>query len=78
MSNCDLLMIAESETTASQLSGVTYWLLKTPRAWKKGTEEVRSTFQGEEEIGFKEASANLPYMLACCDEATSWFCCLLP
>jgi cytochrome P450 len=69
VSNCDLLMIAGSETTASLLSGVTYWLLKTPRALKKVTEEVRSVFERDEDIDFKEASARLPYMLACLDEA---------
>jgi len=73
VSNCDLLMIAGSETTASLLSGVTYWLLKTPRALKKVTEEVRSMFERDEDIDFKEASAKLPYMLACLDEALRIF-----
>ncbi|PMD34723.1 cytochrome P450 [Hyaloscypha variabilis F] len=73
ISNCDLLMIAGSETTASLLSGVTYWLLKTPRALEKVTEEVRTMFEREEDIDFKEASAKLPYMLACLDEALRIF-----
>jgi cytochrome P450 len=73
VSNCDLLMIAGSETTASLLSGVTYWLCKTPRALKKVTEEVRSMFERDEDIDFKEASAKLPYMLACLDEALRIF-----
>jgi cytochrome P450 len=73
VSNCDLFMIAGSETTASLLSGVTYWLLNTPRSLKKVTEEVRSIFERDEDIDFKEASAKLPYMLACLDEALRMF-----
>ena len=73
VSNCDLLMIAGSETTASLLSGATYWLLKTPCALKKVTHEVRSMFERDEDIKFKEASAKLPYMLACLDEALRIF-----
>jgi cytochrome P450 len=73
VANCDLLMIAGSETTASLLSGVTYWLLKTPHSLKKVTEEVRSMFERDEDIDFIEASAKLPYMLACLDEALRIF-----
>jgi len=73
VSNCDLFMIAGSETTASLLSGVTYWLLNTPRSLKRVTEEVRSIFRRDEDIDFKEASAKLPYMLACLDEALRMF-----
>ncbi|KAH8781502.1 cytochrome P450 [Hyaloscypha sp. PMI_1271] len=73
VSNCDLFMIAGSETTSSLLSGVTYWLLNTPRSLKRVTEEVRSIFRRDEDIDFKEASAKLPYMLACLDEALRMF-----
>jgi cytochrome P450 len=73
VANCDLIMIAGSETTASLLSGVTFWLLNTPNALKKVTEEVRSTFKRDEDINFKEASAKLPYMLACLDEGLRIF-----
>jgi len=73
VANCDLIMIAGSETTASLLSGVTYWLLKTPSALKRVTEEVRSMFERDEDINFKDASAKLPYMLACLDEGLRIF-----
>jgi cytochrome P450 len=73
IANCDLIMIAGSETTASLLSSVTYWLLKTPRALKRVTEEVRSMFARDEDIDFQEASAKLPYMLACLDEGLRIF-----
>ena len=66
--NADLLMIAGSETTASLLSGVTFWLLKTPAALHRLTQEVRSTFDSDSDMTFRAVSTKLPYMLACLDE----------
>lgn len=71
--NADLFMVAGSETTATVLLGVTYYLLKTPHAYKRVTEEVRTAFGRAEEITFKEANARLPYMLACLNEAMRIF-----
>ncbi|KAF9702012.1 hypothetical protein EKO04_001058 [Ascochyta lentis] len=71
--NADLFMVAGSETTATVLLGVTYYLLKTPHAYKKVTNEVRAAFQRAEDITFKEANARLPYMLACLNEAMRIF-----
>ncbi|XXH04521.1 hypothetical protein Hte_010937 [Hypoxylon texense] len=73
IANSDLLMVAGSETTATLLSGATYWLLKTPHALKRAVEEVRSAFKSEDEITFHEATARLPYMLACLEEALRLF-----
>jgi cytochrome P450 len=67
--NAEVLVVAGSETTATLLSGATYWLLRTPDAMKKVTSEVRQAFQSEDEINFGSATARLPYMLACLDEA---------
>lgn len=67
--NCGFLILAGSETTATTLSGVTYYLLKTPEAMLKATKEVRSAFTNEAEINFVNAAARLPYMLACLQEA---------
>jgi cytochrome P450 len=67
--NAEILVVAGSETTATLLSGATYWLLRTPDAMKKVTSEVRQAFQSEDEINFVSATARLPYMLACLDEA---------
>ncbi|KAH6982446.1 cytochrome P450 [Ilyonectria destructans] len=66
--NAGVLIIAGSETTATVLSGVTYLLLKNPKALSKLTEEVRTTFQSEEEIDLTSVN-KLSYMLACLDEA---------
>src|SRR5271156_4833668 len=65
VSNSALLVLAGSETTATLLSGVTYWLLRTPEALRKVTMEVRNAFESETEINFTNATARLPYMLAC-------------
>ena len=66
--NCSLLIIGGSETTATLLSGVTYYLLTNPEAMRKLTAEIRSSFKSEEDIDFMSVST-LPYLLACLDEA---------
>ena len=71
--NSDTLLVAGSETTATLLSGVTYYLLRNEDALQKCTTEVRGAFADEEEINFKSASVKLPYMLACLDEALRVF-----
>ncbi|KAL4874936.1 cytochrome P450 [Aspergillus karnatakaensis] len=66
--NSSLLIVAGSETTASELSGVTYWLLRSPAVLAKVAAEVRSQFQTEAEINYYNVSTRLPYMLACLEE----------
>ncbi|KAJ5395169.1 uncharacterized protein N7487_009472 [Penicillium crustosum] len=66
--NSNVLVIAGSETTATLLSGVTYWLLRTPHAMEKITREIRSAMKSENDITIS-STANLPYMLACLKEA---------
>lgn len=66
--NANILIIAGSETSATLLSGVTYWLLRTPDALQKVTHEVRSSISSESDISFQTVS-RLPYMLACLNEA---------
>ena len=57
--NADLLMIAGTETTATMLSGLTFNLLINPCPMEKLTQEIRTTFQSEEEITI-DALAKLP------------------
>lgn len=61
-------LVAGSETTATLLAGVTYYMLRNPDILDKAVEEVRSAFAKEEDISFTSASAQLPYMLACLEE----------
>ncbi|PYI11212.1 cytochrome P450 [Aspergillus sclerotiicarbonarius CBS 121057] len=67
--NATIIIVAGSETTATLLSGLTYFLLQNPRAMEKVTREVRSVMQTEADITVNNATASLPYMLACIDEA---------
>ncbi|KAL1854027.1 hypothetical protein VTK73DRAFT_8826 [Phialemonium thermophilum] len=62
------LIIAGSETTATLLSGATYLLCSHPEVLRRVTDEVRSTFASEQEITLTSVG-NLPYMLACLNEA---------
>ncbi|KAJ5963689.1 cytochrome P450 [Penicillium vulpinum] len=50
VTNGSTLIIAGSETTATLLSGVTYHLLKNGRVLKNLVEEIRSSFQTEDQI----------------------------
>lgn len=68
ISNAEILIIGGSETTASLLSGVTYFLLQNPAALQQLEYEVRTVFGKQEEIDLISVS-KLPYMLACLDEA---------
>lgn len=69
----DFFMVAGPETTATILLGVTYYLPKTPDAYKRAIEELRAVFSHPEDITFKLATAKLPYTLACLNEALRIF-----
>jgi cytochrome P450 len=62
------LIIAGSETTATLMSGLTYYLLRDAQRMAKLKAEIRNTFSTEEEIDFVSVN-KLPYLLACLDEA---------
>lgn len=66
-SNASILVIAGSETTATALAGLTYFLCMNPHALAKLTAEVRSTFKSESEIDIHSAG-QLTYLKACIDE----------
>lgn len=72
-SNSDTLIVAGSETTATLLCGVTYYLLQMPKSLERCMDEVRTAFDADKDITFKSASTKLPYMLACLDEALRLF-----
>ncbi|KAI8622846.1 putative cytochrome P450 monooxygenase [Xylariaceae sp. FL1651] len=68
LSNLPLLVVAGSETTATALSGTTYYLLANPRVYKRVVEEVRSQFQDHSEITLPRVS-ELKYLPAVFDES---------
>jgi cytochrome P450 len=65
--NSGVMIIAGSETTATLLSGTTYFLLKNPDKLEKLTNEIRSAFSSEEEITVTQVD-QLKYMLAVFNE----------
>jgi cytochrome P450 len=67
MTTSDSLVTAGSETTATFLSGVTYYLSRHPSAWQTLTAEVRTAFKTETDITMR-ATAALPYLHACLEE----------
>lgn len=58
-----LFMIAGTETTATALSGVTYYLLKNPDYLKKVTHEIRENHSSFDDITM-ESVARLKYLHA--------------
>ncbi|KAH8705846.1 cytochrome P450 CYP3/CYP5/CYP6/CYP9 [Talaromyces proteolyticus] len=68
VSQAQVLLLAGSETTATSLSGMTYYLLKTPTALEKLTTEIRSAFTVESDITILKAS-QLPYLQAVLNES---------
>lgn len=67
-SNASLFIIAGSDSIATALAGVTWYLLKHPAIMQKLKEELDSTFQSEQEITVQRVE-QLPYLVAVMDEA---------
>lgn len=67
MENSSSLIIAGSETTATALSGITYYLLTFPATYKRLVAEIRGTFASEEDIT-SLAVARLEYLSAVIEE----------
>ncbi|KAF2016207.1 cytochrome P450 [Aaosphaeria arxii CBS 175.79] len=66
--NASLFMVAGTETTATLVSGFTYFMLKNPTVMKKLQEEIRGAWSSSEDINM-EVAARLPYLNACIKEA---------
>ena len=62
------LAMAGSETTATLLSGCTYYLLRNPAVYKKLCTEILTAFKAESEISIDSAS-HLPYLKAVLEES---------
>ncbi|KAF2122857.1 putative benzoate 4-monooxygenase cytochrome P450 [Lophiotrema nucula] len=63
-----ILIVGGSETTATILCGLTYYLLVTPRVMQKLQDEIRSTFSSEADIHLRTLT-RLPYLDAVVEEA---------
>jgi cytochrome P450 len=61
------LIVAGSETTATLLSGATYYMLMNPQVYEKAKAEVRSAFAHPEDMTLA-STARLPYLHALMEE----------
>lgn len=66
-SNAALFMLAGTETTATELSGLTYNLLKNPTKLARLQNEIRSAFSSLDDIHMNNL-AQLEYLNACVEE----------
>ena len=61
------LTVAGSETTATALSGITYYLCRNDNVYQKLAHEVRTAFKNYEQIDSRSTNS-LPYLKATIDE----------
>ena len=66
-SNASLFIIAGSDSIATVLAGVTWYLLQNPQIYEKLKEELDRAFTTEEEITVERVE-QLPYLIAVLDE----------
>lgn len=67
-----LFIVAGSDSTATVLTGTTYYLLQHPKAMGELINEIRSTFRTEAEINAQSVS-KLPYLIACLNETSRMY-----
>jgi cytochrome P450 len=67
VSSSRVIIAAGSETTATALSGLIFYLLNTPNALSLLVKEIRSSFKSISEMTFAN-EAKLTYLQACVDE----------
>jgi cytochrome P450 len=70
--NCSTIIIGGSETTATVLSAVTYYLTQNPGAKAKVIREIRGAFSSSKEIN-AVSTGKLKYLQACLTEALRKF-----
>ena len=68
MANASLFILAGTETVATLLSAVTYFLTLNPKALSKLTDEIRGKFE-DESLLTAHNLAVAPYLTACIEEA---------
>ena len=68
LSNTPILIVAGSETTATSLSGTTYYISQNPHVYARLVNEIRTTFQTPDDITVARTS-DLKYLLAVIDES---------
>ncbi|CAM1502201.1 Fc.00g041850.m01.CDS01 [Cosmosporella sp. VM-42] len=72
LANASQLITAGSESSSTLLVATVSLLADNPAALEKVTEEIRSSFQSEDQITFTSTN-NLPYLYACLNECLRRF-----
>ncbi|KAL2786718.1 cytochrome P450 [Aspergillus keveii] len=72
LSQASILVVAGSETTATSLAAITYYLCRNPSVYKKVAHEVRSSFKLLDEITGR-LTEQLPYLRAVIEEGLRIF-----
>ncbi|EGD94501.1 hypothetical protein TESG_02017 [Trichophyton tonsurans CBS 112818] len=67
LDNVNILVTAGGDTTAATMTSMTYYLTHNPESYRKLVDEIRETFQAEEEITVSSV-ANLKYLRAVIQE----------
>ena len=70
--NAGLFMGAGTETTATELSGLMYYLLMNPTCLRNLVQEIKTAFPSKEDMSM-EKIAQLPYLHACVEEGLRMF-----
>ncbi|ORY07929.1 cytochrome P450 [Clohesyomyces aquaticus] len=70
--NAALFIVAGSETTATELCGLTNYLIRNPVTFKKLKDELRAAVKSEADLTM-DILGNLPYMNACIEEGLRIF-----
>jgi cytochrome P450 len=70
--NASTLIVAGSETTATTLSALIYFVLTRTEKYARLTDEIRSTFKSDEDVTLLAVAA-LPYLQACIEETLRLF-----
>lgn len=68
-----VLIIAGSETTATTMSGATYYLTSHPEALARAVAEVREAYSGDDQISLNNRDVQTPYVDAVLNEALRLF-----
>jgi cytochrome P450 len=71
-SNGSLFMLAGTETTATELSGLTYLLLKNPDKLLRLTKEIRAAFSSFDDMTMTRLS-QLKYLEVCIEEGLRYY-----
>lgn len=66
---CSIMLNAGSDTTATALTNVLYWLLKNPACFSKLRAELDSVLDDDEAVAPYDLIKHLPYLRACLDES---------